>query len=367
MKRYIVGLGGQIVLSMVVATVSSVVLTIFGLYLFYGTVLRVAPEWLAPLSDGWFPDPIEWLVIFLLCVMATCIALSISLRLSRRIVAPLVSVAQSARQIADGDLTVRAEANDPCLAEATILVDDFNLLAKRLEQASDALTRWNATIAHELRTPVTILSGRLQGLADGVFQPDPPLLRSLVTQVEGLVRLIEDLRTVSLLDGGRLDIRFQPVELSDEIEAVLKLMQPGLENAGFSLTSKLDKGECEVDTGRIRQAVIALLENAKRHALPATIDVQLSITDHSAYISITDQGPGLPPDFARYAFEPFRRYMEQGGAAKGSGLGLAVVMGIAQAHGGKASYQMIRGGARFALEFPRRRLNDEANIIRHPL
>lgn len=353
MKHYIGGLERQITLSMMIATVASVLLAIIGLYLFYGTVLRIAPHLLQPKADEWFPNALELTVIVVLCVLALGIALFVAMRLARRIVAPLVSVARSARLIADGDLKVRAEAYDKAPSEATMLVDDFNLLAERLERASEALTRWNATIAHELRTPVTILSGRLQGLADGVFQPDPPLLRSLVTQVEALVRLIEDLRTVSLLEGGRLDMHFQPAELSDEIEAVMKLMQPGLEGAGFSLFSRLDRGRANVDTARIRQAMIALLENAKRHAYPTQIEICLTLSEEKTRITVTDQGPGLPPEFACHAFDPFRRYMEQGRAAKGSGLGLAVVRGIAQSHGGDASYQMVKGGACFTLEFPR--------------
>jgi two-component system sensor histidine kinase AdeS len=348
------GLGREIILSTVVATVTSVLVAIMGLYIFYGVIIRIAPELLFPLTDEWLPRGIEWIMIVMLCIAAVGIAVLVATRLARRIVKPLVSVAQSARSIAGGDLKARAETYARAPTEATMLVEDFNLLADRLERASEAVRRWNATIAHELRTPVTILSGRLQGLADGVFNPDPTLFRSLVSQVDALARLIEDLRTVSLLEGGRLDIRFQAVELSDEMEAVIRLMQPGLESAGFTVAATLDKGLCDVDTARIRQAMIALLENAKRHATPARIDVALQIRGQHVRISVTDQGPGLIPEFAEHAFEPFRRYMEQGGNAKGSGLGLSVVKAIAQAHGGEATYETINGGACFSLNLVRR-------------
>lgn len=355
MKRYAGGLGRQIVLSMVVATVASVLVAIAGLYIFYGIVIRIAPDLLFPMTDSWLPSGLEWVMIGLMCVLATAIAMFVAMRLSRRIVAPLVSVAQSARRIADGDLKIRAETHDRAPSEATMLVDDFNQLADRLERASEAVTRWNATIAHELRTPVTILSGRLQGLADGVFRPDPPLLRSLLSQTDALARLIEDLRTVSLLEGGRLDIRFQSVDLSEEIDAVVRLMQPGLESAGFRIVPRLDPGLCEVDTARIRQALIALLDNVKRHARPGRVRVRLALDDRMVRISVTDEGPGLAPDFAEHAFEPWRRYMERGVTAKGSGLGLSVVRAIAQAHGGTASYETVNGGACFRMRFPCRR------------
>lgn len=347
------GLGREIIFSTITATVTSVFLAIAGLYIFYGVVIRVAPNLLFPLTDQWMPRGIEWIMILILCIVAVGIAVLVATRLARRIVKPLVSVAQSARRIADGDLKSRAERYEGSPSEATMLVEDFNLLADRLDRASDAVRRWNATIAHELRTPVTILSGRLQGLADGVFKPDPPLLRSLVTQVDALARLIEDLRTVSLMEGGQLDIRFQTVELAEEVETIVRLMQPGLEAAGFTIARSLDRGLCDVDTARIRQAMIALLENAKRHALPTQIEIVLRIEESRIRISVIDRGPGLSPEFAPYAFDPFRRYMDQGGTAKGSGLGLSVVRAIADAHGGVATYETIDGGACFSMDLQR--------------
>ncbi|MCW2382096.1 MULTISPECIES: ATP-binding protein [unclassified Sphingobium] len=353
MKKPAGGLGRQIVLSTVISTVASVLITIIGLYIFYGVIIRVAPHMLFPLTDDWRPHGIEWLLIGLFCVVSTGIAVLVATRLARRIVQPLVSVAQTARIIADGNIKVRARSDDRAPTEATMLVEDFNLLADRLEQAGEAVRRWNATIAHELRTPVTILSGRLQGLADGVFAPDPPLLRSLVTQVNALTRLIEDLRTVSLMEGGRLDMRFQQVDLAEEMETVVRLMQPELETAGFRIVTAFDRGLCYVDTARIRQALMALLENAHRHADPGQLAVTLRISSSSVLLSVTDEGPGMTEEFARHAFDPFRRYMEQGGAAKGSGLGLSVVRGIAEAHGGAATYRTVNGGSCFTLTLSR--------------
>jgi two-component system sensor histidine kinase AdeS len=352
MKRLLGGLGRQIALTMMAATVASVMLAIFILYLFYGIVLRIAPG-LMPMTNAWLPNGIEWVLILALCVAAAGLGGFVALRLAGRIIPPLVSVAESARRIVDGDTKARAVSSDRSLSEAVMLVDDFNLLAERLDRASEAVTRWNATIAHELRTPVTILSGRLQGLADGVFEPDPRLLRSLVSQVDALARLIEDLRTVSLFEGGRLSISVQPVALSEEIEMIVRLMQPQLEEAGFSVTLMLDRGICGVDVARIRQALLSLLENVRRHADPAPISVMLTLEGKTARLSVADKGPGLTPDFAQYAFEPFRRYMEEDEPTKGSGLGLAVVMAIARAHGGTASYETMNGGACFSIIIPR--------------
>lgn len=280
--------------------------------------------------------------------MATIIAS----RLARGIVAPIFAVAEGARRIADGDLTARATAGAGPTSEVSMLVDDFNLLAERLERASQAVTQWNATIAHELRTPVTILRGRLQGLADGVFQPEPALLRSLEGHATSLSVLIDDLRTVTLFDGGHLHINPTTIDLGETIAATVQFMREGLEGAGFTIDTQIERAVCEADGQRVRQALIALLENAKRHADPGRVQVILSRQPDSVRLEVRDSGPGLAPEFATHAFDPFARYIVEGEVIKGSGLGLSVVKAIAEVHGGEASYQTIDGGACFVMTLP---------------
>jgi hypothetical protein len=101
---------------------------------------------------------------------------------------------------------------------------------------------WHAAIAHELRTPVTILRGRLQGLAEGVFQPDESQFRSLLAQVEGLSRLIEDLRVLSLSDNARLDVRPR-TDVVAEVHSVMTLVDPQFRAAGFVLELETSREE----------------------------------------------------------------------------------------------------------------------------
>ncbi|GAA0001266.1 hypothetical protein BRDID11002_12660 [Bradyrhizobium diazoefficiens] len=108
-------------------------------------------------------------------------------------------------------------------------------MAQRLQDNADDMIAWNAAIAHELRTPLTILKGRLQGIADGVFTPDEASIGNLLLQIDGLSRLVDDLRTVTLADSGRLDLGRGPVALAAEIQNVADLLEPVLANAGFSL------------------------------------------------------------------------------------------------------------------------------------
>lgn len=343
-------LGRRIVFTVVQATAAALLLALAGVYLFYGIVLSSAHELIS--TDPWVPYALELWVVGLLFLLSVVLAGLIALGLARRIAKPLDAVANGARRIADGDLSARADPGSHALPEALHLVENFNRMAERLESASGEIARWNSLIAHELRTPVTILRGRLQGLADGVFTPDAELIAGMVRQVDGLARLVDDLRTVSLLESGHLDCQREPIELGREIAAVVAMAAPGLEAAGFRIETRLASGSFPADPVRIRQALLALLENARCHAIPGRLLVGLELNAAGATITVEDDGPGPPPDFAESAFSPFQRRATARGKA-GSGLGLSVVKGIAQAHGGSAVWKAGERGSRFILRLSR--------------
>jgi len=348
------GLSRQIVLSMSAVALVVTLLCVLGSYAFYALWLAYSPESVPPPSDTWMPTAPEWAWVALTTCAALGLAVVVAVKLARRILLPLTSVAESLRRIAQGDLDARAIGEDRSLGEAALLVDDFNTMAERLQRMVQEQLFWNAAIAHELRTPVTILRGRLQGLAEGVFAPDATQFRSLLAQVEGLSRLIEDLRVVGLADSGHLDLHWREVELSEEVEAVAGLLAPALREAGFSMNVNLQAGRVRCDPQRIRQALLALLENARRHAMPGILRVESRLAHGQCLLRVEDGGPGIAPEFAERLFDAFQRgersRSREGG---GSGLGLAVVRAIAQAHGGQASCRPSpRGGSVFEIRWP---------------
>lgn len=304
--------------------------------------------------DSWLPGPPDLLIEALLLLMGLTPAAVIAFRLARRILEPLSSLSESARRIAAGDLTARANAGDRSLGETAQLVDDFNAMAVRLENAAADMAYWNAAIAHELRTPLTILQGRLQGMRDGVFEPRNELLHALLVQVEGLSRLVDDLRLVTMQDTCRLDLRRTSINVAEEVQRALDSMRPALVNAGFQVALTRVDVEMHCDGARLRQALLALLENALRYATPGPLQLNMLIEAGRLLIQVQDEGPGLTLDFARRAFEPFSR----GEASRlraygGSGLGLSVVRAIAIAHEGAARYRTAdSGGSIFELELP---------------
>ncbi|KAA0018728.1 HAMP domain-containing histidine kinase [Salinicola corii] len=347
------GLRRQIVQSLAVMALGIICLSVIGSYVFYAFALTYLP---GSISDSLVPSRVELVWIICTIIAALCLAVFVAIRLSRRLISPLNSVAHSLREVAEGKLDARAPLDDRAMGETAQLVRDFNAMAERLQSMTREREFWNAAIAHELRTPVTILRGRLQGLSEGVFTPSSELFDGLLRQVEGLNRLIEDLRVLSLNDSGHLELRRVEVDLAQELGSVLQAFAAPLAAKGFHLHSELEANlRVKCDPVRLRQALMALLENTLQHAEPGSLRVRVYQADGDCHVVVEDDGPGIDRAFASDLFEAFRRGdPSRSRKSGGSGLGLAVVKAIAEAHGGQAICQPTgRGGSAFVIAWPR--------------
>ncbi|WP_428986686.1 ATP-binding protein [Stenotrophomonas lactitubi] len=347
------GIGRQITLSITIAALSSTILSIGGFYFFYYLVEMIYPRWYEE-PGSIMPSGLEWLWIALTAIVVALLSTLIASRLTLRIITPLNSVAESLRRLASGDLGARAHGGDSSMVEAAELVRDFNSMAERLSQMTRNRVFWNAAVAHELRTPMTILRGRLQGIADGVFTPGSDQVNSMLTQLEGLTRIIEDLRVVSLAESGHLDLRLQRTDVSVHVKAVVESMSDCLAQSGFSVSLDAEPSSADCDPARIRQAVLALLENARRHAIPCPLRVRVVRTAGHCTVAVEDAGPGVPDDLRNSIFEAFQSTdQSRSRQSGGSGLGLAVVRAIAVAHHGVAQCKPTeRGGSSFEIRWP---------------
>ncbi len=329
-----------------------VLLSLVGTYVFYGFISTYLP---GSISTTLVPSRVEVAWIIAVSFISLSVAVAITMKLSNRILIPLNSVASSLREVAQGNLQARATAGDRALGETTQLVRDFNTMAERLQNVTNEQAFWNAAVAHELRTPVTILRGRLQGLADGVFPPNTELFNGLLRQVEGLNRLIEDLRVLSLNDSGHLELNLAPADLAQQVAVVKQAFASRLQAGGFTLHTELvTPAPVLCDAVRIRQALMALLENALKHAKPGALWMCAKMTAGTCYLILEDDGPGIPPDVAAHIFEAFRRgEPSRSRDSGGSGLGLAVVKSIAVAHGGDATCRPSgKCGTNFCIQWP---------------
>lgn len=320
-------------LSISAVTLSALAVMFFGSIFYYYNY-----EWLVPAAIQ--AEEAEW-VLSDFVALAIFVAISlvaagiVGWRLARRILRPLEAVAKALRSITTGDFSARAEMVPNGFGEAETLISDFNTMAGRLETAESELRFSNSAIAHELRTPLTILRGRLQGLADGVFPPTKELYGNLITHVDGLTHLVEDLRTLGLASAGHLDLKLEVVDLASEVEAIANTMEPELAAANVKLERSLQAVQCEIDRSRVRQALLAILDNARRYAPHSTVCMRTFVSGTVGIINCSDSGPGVPPESHDKMFERFWRADESRSRRNGgSGLGLAVVRAIVRAHGG---------------------------------
>nr|WP_245432678.1 ATP-binding protein [Mesorhizobium loti] len=330
-------------LSISAVTLSALAIMFFGSIFYYYNY-----EWLVPAgiqgeeSDWVFTDFVALAIFVAISLIAAGI---VGWRLARRILRPLDAVAKALRSITMGNFSARAEVVKNGFGEAETLISDFNAMARRLETAESELRFSNSAIAHELRTPLTILRGRLQGLSDGVFPPTKELYGNLIAHVDGLTLLVEDLRTLGLASAGHLDLKPEVVNLASEVAAIAGAMEPEMAAADVKLEWNLQAARCEIDRNRVRQALLAVLDNARRYAPHSTVCMQTFVSGSVGVIRCSDSGPGVPPESHDKVFERFWRADEsRSRKSGGSGLGLAVVRAIVRAHGGDTTARSSPSG-----------------------
>jgi heavy metal sensor kinase len=241
----------------------------------------------------------------------------------------------------------------PAEDELSRLAGSLNRMLDRLEQAMETERRFVDDASHELRTPLTNLRAELELALRRARTPDEltAALRSAAEETEHLTRLAEDLLVLARSDRGRLAIHREPVDTTRLLEETTASFQGRAEQAGIALSVKASPGSrVSVDPMRLRQAVGNLIDNALQ-ATPrgGHVDVEQHIVDGppgaaELSITVTDSGPGFPPDFLSRAFEPFSRANEARARSDGAGLGLTIVAAVADAHGGTVTASAAANG-----------------------
>ena len=199
-------------------------------------------------------------------------------------------------------------------------------------------------MAHELRTPLSVLQGRLEGLLDGVYPRDDPQIAQLLEETRVLSRLIEDLRTLALSDAGALRLQKEATDVVGVVREVVQSMQPEAthKSVALNMTTSSESIVMDLDPLRIREVLTNLLSNALRHcAADRSVTVTVAHTTEAITVTVSDTGEGMPRDEVTRMFDRFYK----GRASRGSGLGLTIARGIVTAHGGdiRASSQLGKG------------------------
>jgi len=276
------------------------------------------------------------------------LGLIFSLTLTRR----LSDLSNAAHAIAKGELNrkVKVASKD----EIGELALAFNQMSAELERSRELRRQMTADIAHELRTPLSIILGRAETLADGMLPPTPEVFQVIHQEALRVNRLVEDLRLLSLSDAGELPLERRIVSISQLLEEITGTYKVNAEQKGVALQNITSENLPSIlaDPDRLKQILANLIENAFRYT-PSGGSIQLSARaeDQGVIIRVSDNGIGIPQDEIPHVFDRFyrgdkSRERDQGG----SGLGLAIVNSLVNAHGGHISAQSQPGeGTTFAI------------------
>jgi signal transduction histidine kinase len=282
--------------------------------------------------------------VFLLVVMA------IAASGMRRMTRPMDTLIDAAGRIESGDYS--AQVPERGSADLRSVARAFNAMSSRLKVSDEQRRSFLADVTHELRTPLSVIRGQVEAIADGVYPADASHLAPILDATQALDRLVEDLRTLVLTDAGSLVLNEEPTDLAALLAETVESFKPQADSSRLTLESDLasDLPMVEVDPVRVRSVIGNLLSNAIRHTPPGgSIKVSLSRSGDQAVATVADTGEGIAPELLPHVFERFVKGVD----SNGSGLGLAIAHDIAAAHGGKLEIESEPdAGTRLRLSLP---------------
>lgn len=284
--------------------------------------------------------------------LAALVALGAAVVVSRRITRPLARLTKAAMAIEGGRHDTRVGlGNAP--GELGDLAVAFDRMADTLSREDELRRALVADVAHELRTPVTILQASCEELVDGLTPPSSERLASLHDEVLRLGRLVEDLEGLAAAQAAALRLDHQALDFAQVAAAAADSLAPRFADAGVTLQRDLQPTAVAGDAARLHQVVVNLLSNAAKFT-PEGGQVTLSTATDGAFarLEVTDTGRGIAADELPHVFERFWRGHDTR-TTGGSGIGLAVVAELVAAHGGQVEAASEPGrGARFTVRLP---------------
>lgn len=281
---------------------------------------------------------------------ALIIALLLGFLISRQITAPLNRMTLAARRVAGGDFSQRVQVKSK--DELATLADAFNMMAESLARSEQQRRQLLSDIAHELKTPLSIVQGNLEAMLDGMVEATPERIASLRDEILLLNRLVTDLRDVSVAESGQLHLHLETADLGDLIRGAAAAAHTEATEREVRIEVALPEHLplVRADPDRVAQVLRNLLSNALRYSARRG-EIRLSATPRDGEprmvrVSVSDTGKGIPPKDLPKVFDRFYRVdKSRTRASGGTGLGLSVVKQLVEAHGGRvwAESELDRG------------------------
>jgi signal transduction histidine kinase len=291
-------------------------------------------------------------VVAIAIIAIIILAISGTARSARRFAVPFSALIEATGKVESGDYTARVYVPRHGMRELRWLTEAFNSMATRLENDERQRRTLLADVSHELRTPLAVLRGELEAMIDGVHPIDEAHLTEAVDQIAMVTKLVEDLRTLALAEGGTLPLHKEPTDLTILAEEAASSFSALAASTGVSVRVEMpdDVPLVEVDPLRIQQVIGNLVANALRYApRDSTVSIVGAAQNGTVTVAVTDCGPGIAPEVLPNLFERFAKSED----SRGSGLGLAIARRLVEAHGGTIRAERpAEGGTRITFELP---------------
>ena len=281
-------------------------------------------------------------VSFVLVVFLVVVAIL----LIRRFVNPLADVIFAAREVASGNLETRIPMKGP--QDLRSLSESFNEMASSLERSDRERRDMLADIAHELRTPLSVIRGRLEGIVDGIYSENGSQVSMALEQTYLMQRLVDDLRLLTLAETRELPFDMRSINTADLIERVLEMFSAEAQEKNISLAFQEKDGNLSVfvDPQRFEQVMSNLIGNSLRYVPEGgRVWVVARETPKGVRITINDNGPGIPEEDLPFIFDRFwRKEKSRSRTSGGTGLGLAIAKQLLEAQGGRIEARNLSEG-----------------------
>ena len=276
------------------------------------------------------------------------VALIMAVILSRTLIHPIRDLTLAAHNITEGHLEQQVKVGGK--DEIGQLAIAFNNMSEEVARVNQMRRQMTADIAHDLRTPLTVIAGYVESMRDGVLQPTESRLSLIYTEIERMQNLVGDLRILTQADAGELPLHPQPIAPRSLLERAAAPFQQRAEKQGVRLTVDADEHlpEICVDDARMMQVFTNLVSNALRYT-PSGGEIHLAAQASNGHVELTvkDNGAGIPPEDLPFIFDRFYRVDKSRTEGDESGLGLAIVKALVEAQGGsvRADSQVNQGTA----------------------
>jgi signal transduction histidine kinase len=314
----------------------------------FGTIVVAKPD--TVLAQRWLALIERLLIAFAGGVL---VAAAFAWYSSRRITTPVLQLSEAADEVAHGNYDVDVPSGGA--GEIGVLAERFGEMASRLAETEELERNFLMTVSHELRTPLTAIRGHVGALREGVVTDDElreASLTVIAAEAERLERLVGDVLDLAKLDAHRFTVLQEEVDMERVVDRAYVTFSEEARRRGIDYRRELEAKPVIVSDGdRVLQIITNLLSNAFRWTPDGgRVDLELSATDGSVYVSIGDSGPGIAPSERERIFRPF---WSRGGG--GTGLGLPIARELAAALGGRISLESsAEQGSRFELMLPTR-------------